>query len=108
MLAAGAILCGIATISGDWGRLHFTPKGLGALAYLIVIGSAMAFTAFVWLLRNAPASKVMTYAYVNPVVAAVLGWAVLGERLDAWTFAGMVVIIAGVALTTSAPTRPPR
>jgi drug/metabolite transporter (DMT)-like permease len=108
MLAAGAVLCTIATLSGDWDRLHFTPQGLGALLYLIVIGSAMAFTAFVWLLRNAPASKVMTYAYVNPVVATFLGWAVLGERLDAWTLAGMVVIIAGVALTTSAPTRAPR
>ena len=108
MLAAGAVLCGLATVSGDWARLRFSPQGVGALAYLIVIGSAMAFTAFVWLLRNAPASKVMTYAYVNPVVATFLGWAVLGEVLDAWTFAGMVIIIAGVALTTSAPTRPPR
>jgi drug/metabolite transporter (DMT)-like permease len=108
MLAAGVVLCAIATVAGDWGRLHFTPQGAGALAYLIVIGSAMAFTAFVWLLRNAPASKVMTYAYVNPVVAAFLGWAVLGERLDVWTFAGLIVIVAGVALTTSAPTRPPR
>jgi drug/metabolite transporter (DMT)-like permease len=108
MLAAGLVLCALATVSGDWGRLYFTPQGVGALAYLIVVGSAIAFTAFVWLLRNAPASKVMTYAYVNPVVAAFLGWAVLGERLDLWTFAGLIVIVAGVALTTSAPTRPPR
>lgn len=108
MLSAGVVLCAIATVSGDWERLHFTAPGLGALVYLIFIGSAMAFTAFVWLLRNAPASKVMTYAYVNPAVAAFLGWAVLGERLDVWTFAGMVVIVAGVALTTSAPTRAPR
>jgi drug/metabolite transporter (DMT)-like permease len=108
MLAAGVVLCAIATVSGDWARLHFTTQGVGALVYLIVIGSAMAFTAFVWLLRNAPASKVMTYAYVNPVVATFLGWAVLRERLDVWTLAGMVVIIAGVALTTSAPTRAPR
>jgi drug/metabolite transporter (DMT)-like permease len=108
MLAAGTVLCAVATISGDWATLHFTSQGLAALVYLILIGSVMAFTAFVWLLRNAPASKVMTYAYVNPVVAAVLGFAVLGERLDAWTIAGMAVIIAGVALTTSAPTRPPR
>ncbi|HEX9092765.1 MAG TPA: EamA family transporter [Coriobacteriia bacterium] len=108
MLTAGAVLCVIATVLGEWGSVSFTPAGVGALAYLILVGSALAFTAFVWLLRNAPASKVMTYAYVNPVVAAFLGWLVLGERLDPWAIAGMVVIVIGVALATSAPTRPPR
>jgi drug/metabolite transporter (DMT)-like permease len=108
MLVAGLVLCAIATVAGDWGRVRFDAGGAGALAYLIVFGSVMAFTAFVWALRNAPASKVMTYAYVNPVIAAFLGWIVLGERLDLWTLAGMVIIVAGVALTTSAPTRPPR
>jgi len=108
MLAAGLVLCGIATAVGDWGRVSLSPAGVGALLYLILFGSVMAFTAFVWALRNAPASKVMTYAYVNPVIAAVLGWLVLGEKLDAWTLTGMVVIVAGVALTTSAPTRPAR
>lgn len=108
MLAAGLVLAAMATLGGDWERVRFSAQAVGALAYLIVVGSAIAFTAFVWLLRNAPASKVMTYAYVNPVVAAALGFAVLGERLDAWTVAGMVVIVAGVALTTSAPTRPAR
>jgi drug/metabolite transporter (DMT)-like permease len=108
MLVAGLVLCAIATVAGDWGRVTLSADGAGALAYLIIFGSVMAFTAFVWLLRNAPASKVMTYAYVNPVVAAFLGWAVLRERLDLWTLAGMVIIVLGVALTTSAPTRPPR
>lgn len=108
MLVAGLVLCAIATVAGDWSRVRLTPGGTGALAYLILFGSVLAFTAFVWALRNAPASKVMTYAYVNPVIAAFLGWIVLGERLDLWTLAGMAIIIAGVALTTSAPTRPPR
>jgi drug/metabolite transporter (DMT)-like permease len=108
MLAAGLVLTVLATLLGEWGRVTFSPSGAGALAYLIVVGSALAFTAFVWLLRNAPASKVMTYAYVNPVVAAFLGWLVLGERLDPWALSGMVVIVVGVALTTSAPVRPPR
>ena len=78
-----------------------------------VFGSAIAFTAFMWLIRNVPASKVMTYAYVNPVVAVALGY-VAGlvhlipkpETLDAWGVAGTVVIVAGVAIATSAPTRP--
>jgi drug/metabolite transporter (DMT)-like permease len=108
MLAAGLVLCAIATVAGDWSRVELTPTGAGALAYLILFGSVIAFTAFVWALRNAPASKVMTYAFVNPVIAAFLGFVVLGERLDAWTLAGMVIIVAGVALTTTAPTRPPR
>ncbi len=108
MLSAGIVLCGIATAAGDWTRLRFTAAGVGALAYLVVFGSVMAFTAFVWALRHAPASKVMTYAFVNPVIAAILGFLVLGERLDGWTVAGMVVILAGVALTTLAPTRAPR
>lgn len=108
MLLAGLVLCAIATVAGDWGRVRFTAGGAAALAYLVLFGSVMAFTAFVWALRNAPASKVMTYAYVNPVIAAFLGWIVLGERLDLWTLAGMVIIVAGVALTTSAPSRPPR
>jgi drug/metabolite transporter (DMT)-like permease len=108
MFAAGVVLCGIATAHGEWAYVSYSPSAAAALLYLILIGSAVAFTAFVWALRNAPASKVMTYAYVNPVIAAFLGWAVLGERLDAFTLAGMIIIVAGVALTTSAPTRPPR
>jgi drug/metabolite transporter (DMT)-like permease len=108
MLIAGLVLCAVATVAGDWGRVHFSASGAWALAYLILFGSVMAFTAFVWALRNAPASKVMTYAYVNPVIAAFLGWLVLRETLDLWTLTGMVIIVAGVALTTSAPTRPAR
>ncbi len=106
MLAAGAVCSVIALIAGEWTRVRFTPAGTGALLYLIIMGSCVAFTAFVWLLRNAPASKVMTYAYVNPVVAVFLGWIVLREQLDPWMFAGMAIIVGGVALATSAPVRP--
>lgn len=108
MLTAGAVLSVIATIGGEWSQVTLTPSGVGALVYLILIGSCVAFTAFVWLLRNVPTSKVMTYAFVNPVVAVLLGWVVLSEPLDIWVIAGMSVIVAGVALTTTAPTRPPR
>ncbi|GAV30786.1 permeases of the drug/metabolite transporter (DMT) superfamily [Coriobacteriaceae bacterium EMTCatB1] len=114
MLVAGTVLLGIGTVAGEWGRLSLTPRSIGALAYLTVVGSCIAFTAFVWLLRNAPASKVMTYAYVNPAIAVALGHLaghaglVPPEPVDAWTLLGAGVIIAGVALATSAPTRPPR
>lgn len=114
MLIAGAVLLGIGTLAGEWSRLMLTPRSVAALAYLIIIGSCVAFTAFVWLLRNAPASKVMTYAYVNPAIAVVLGnfagrvGLVPPEPIDAWTIAGAAVIVTGVALATSAPMRPPR
>lgn len=108
MLTAGAVLLVIGVVSGELPKWQLTPKGLGALVYLILMGSCVAFTAFVWLLRHAPASKVMTYAYVNPVVAVFLGWLVLAERLDGWMAAGMAIIVAGVAVATAAPTRPAR
>lgn len=112
MLTAGAVLVVVGTLAGEWPRFVLTPTGAAALGYLIVMGSSVAFTAFVWLLKHAPASKVMTYAYVNPVIAVFLGWAagsvglVPAEPLDGWVFAGMAIIVSGVALTTSAPTRP--
>lgn len=114
MLTAGAVLLLIGTLGGEWAGFSFSLSGAGALAYLIIFGSCVAFTAFVWLLRNAPASKVMTYAYVNPVIAVFLGWGagtlglVPAEPVDAWVIAGMAIIVSGVALTTSAPTRPSR
>ncbi|MCX8007983.1 MAG: EamA family transporter [Coriobacteriia bacterium] len=114
MLISGALLLAIGTAAGEWSRLSLSPRSVGALAYLAIVGSCVAFTAFVWLLRNAPASKVMTYAYVNPAIAVVLGHAagrvglVPPEPIDGWTIAGTVVIIVGVALATSAPVRPPR
>jgi drug/metabolite transporter (DMT)-like permease len=112
MLIAGAVLAAIAGVSGEFAIVRVTPAGIGAVLYLATFGSAVAFTAFMWLIRNVAASKVMTYAYVNPVVAVVLGYlaGVIGllsapETLDGWGLAGTVVIIAGVALTTGAPTR---
>jgi len=62
-----------------------------------VFGSWLAFAAYAWLLQNAPVSRVATYAYVNPVVAIALGWAILGEAVTPATFAGAAVIVASVA-----------
>ena len=68
------------------------------MVYLIVIGSWLAFSAYVWLLQVAPMSVVSTYAYVNPVVAVFLGWAVLSEPLSARTLAAGAIILGAVAL----------
>jgi drug/metabolite transporter (DMT)-like permease len=114
MLAAGVVLLAIGSALGEWPRFVVTPKGLGALAYLAVIGSAVAFTAFTYALHHLPASKVMTYSYVNPVIAVFAG-ALAGriglvppEPVTGTTLLGMVVIVSGVALAVSAPPLPPR
>ena len=107
------MLLTLGTVLGEWPAFVITPKGLWALAYLVVFGSAIAFTAFTYALKNLPASKVMTYAYVNPVIAVFAG-ALAGrlglvppEPITAATLIGMVVIVGGVALAVGAPTRPP-
>lgn len=114
MLVAGALLLVIGTVLGEWPAFQLTPEGAGALVYLTLIGSCVGFSAFVYALKHAPASKVMTYAYVNPVIAVFVGWAagrvglVPPEPLSASVLLGMVVIVAGVAIATAAPTRPAR
>ncbi len=114
MLIAGAITLSLGTLLGEWSGFTLTPKGAAALAYLTIFGSCIAFTAFIYALAHLPASKVMTYAYVNPVIAVFAGWlaGTLGlvppEPVSAAMVVGTVVIVAGVALTTASPTLPPR
>nr|BFD94655.1 hypothetical protein KitaXyl93_60150 [Kitasatospora sp. Xyl93] len=79
-----------------------------ALAYLVLFGSLLAFTAYAWLLRAAPLTLVATYAYVNPVVAVLLGWLILAEPLTGPTLAGGAIVVAGVCLVVSVSRRPGR
>ena len=83
-------------------RLVWTLRGVGAIFYLVVCGSWIGYTAYIWLLQHVPTSKVSTYAYVNPVVAVFLGWLVLHERIDRYILLGSAVIIASVVMVTSA------
>lgn len=100
------LLGGLACLAGGLARgelpqvdpAAFSTRSIVALAYLVVFGSWVAFTAFAWLLQNAPISRVATYAFVNPVVAIVLGAAILGEVITPVTLAGAAVIVASVAL----------
>jgi drug/metabolite transporter (DMT)-like permease len=100
MLLGGTwlLLAGVAT--GEVADWHWQAGGLAAMAYLAVFGSAIAYTAYTWLLRHSPADRVGTFAYVNPAIAAVLGWVVLGEALEPTQLAGMLVVLLGVALVT--------
>jgi drug/metabolite transporter (DMT)-like permease len=95
---AGMILVGLAAGEGGAVELSsFSGRSLTAFAYLIFVGSLVAFTAYVWLLRNAPISTVATYAYVNPVIAIVLGWAILSEEITVTVVVGAAAIVASVA-----------
>jgi len=80
----------------------WTARGVGAILYLVVCGSWIGYTAYIWLLQHVPTSKVSTYAYVNPVVAVFLGWLVLHERIDRYIVMGSAVIVASVIVVTSA------
>ena len=101
MLLGGIAIAIAGLAAGEAGDVHpdaFSVRSVVALAYLVAIGSWLAYTAYAWLLQNAPLSKVATYAYVNPVVAIILGWLILGEVITGVTVAGAAIIVASVAL----------
>ena len=106
MLAGGGALLLFAVLTGELGRIHLERvswQSLVALAYLVVFGSLLAFSAYVWLLRHTRAAVAGTYAYVNPGIAVLLGWGFLGEGITARVLAGGAVIIVAVVLVLSAP-----
>jgi drug/metabolite transporter (DMT)-like permease len=106
MIAGGALLVPAGLVHGELADVQVPSfESLAALAYLVVIGSLVGFTAYTWLLRHARTSLVGTYAFVNPVVAVLLGWAVLGEELTTRTVLAGAVIVAGVALIVVGPER---
>jgi drug/metabolite transporter (DMT)-like permease len=100
--AAGVANFVFAVPNGDLARVVWTPTGIGAVLYLIVCGSWIGYTAYVWLLGHVPTSKVSTYAYVNPVVAVFLGWLILHEPVTGYILTGSAIVVASVALVTSA------
>jgi drug/metabolite transporter (DMT)-like permease len=102
MIAAGMANLLFAVSAGDLSRVVWTPRGIGATVYLIVCGSWIGYTAYIWLVNHVPLAKVSTYAYVNPVVAVFLGWLVLHERVDGYILAGSAIVVASVILVTSA------
>jgi len=91
-----------AAFAGNFSRVVWTPRGISAVLYLVVCGSWIGYTAYIFLLQHVPTSKVSTYAYVNPVVAVFLGWLVMHERVDAYILVGSAIVIASVILVTSA------
>ncbi|MSU51741.1 MAG: multidrug transporter [Opitutus sp.] len=109
MLGGGAALALAALVHGDFGRLDInvvTPRSWGALAYLTTVGSLVGFSTFVWLMKHSTPARVSTYAYVNPIVAVLLGWLILGEPITPRTIVASVIIVAAVAIITTEKARP--
>lgn len=105
MLLGGAALLVAGATRGELSGFHpqeVDRAGWVALGYLVLFGSVVAFSAYVWLLKHAPISLIATYAYVNPVVAVALGALVLDEPITAAVVAGGAVVVLGVALVVSA------
>lgn len=99
MLAGGLLLTAVSAGLGEWRGFQMSAVSAGAwwaLAYLIVLGSIVGFTAYVWLLHHEPPTVVGTYAYVNPVVAVVVGYRLGGEGIGLRTVAGMVLVLFSV------------
>ena len=100
LLAAGVVLCLVGLLTGEAAGLdldRFSGASLAAFAYLVVAGSLVAYTAYVWLLANAPVSQATTHTHVNPVVAVFLGWLILSERVTLATLAGAALVVGAVA-----------
>ncbi|MCU1304635.1 MAG: Permease of the drug/metabolite transporter superfamily [Candidatus Sulfotelmatobacter sp.] len=106
MLAGGILLALAAALLGEFRNFHVQAVSLGAwlaLAYLIVAGSIIGFTAYVWLLHRESPTKVGTYAYVNPVVAVLVGYFLGGETLGARTILGTALVLVSVIVITTTP-----
>lgn len=100
MLAGGLVLTVASVPAGELGDLDvsaFSGDSLWALTFLVVVGSVVAYSAYTWLLQNAPISQVATYAYVNPMVAVLLGWLILDEEIPPMMLVASAIIVAAVA-----------
>jgi drug/metabolite transporter (DMT)-like permease len=101
MLCGGVVMTAGGLVAGEAGSVHvgeFSTKSIFGFAYLVVVGSVIAYSCYAYLLEHAPISQVSTYAYVNPVIAVVLGALLLDEHIAPATIAGMVLVVASVAV----------
>lgn len=101
IMLVGSGLLGIAgVVSGEVPKWHWEVRGMLAILFLAVFASAITYSAFTWLMKNARTDHVATFAYVNPAIATALGWLVLGETLSPQQMLGMLVALGGVVLVT--------
>lgn len=107
MLCGGVLLLALSGLAGEWHRMPAVPELLsarvvGSMAYLVVAASIISYTAYVWLLTHDSPTRVASYAYVNPVIALIIGAALAGERLAPLQIVGAVLVLAGVFATLQA------
>ena len=100
MLVGGVMLGAVGIATGELPDWHWEWRGMSAIVFLAVFASAITYTAFTWLMKNARTDRVATFAYVNPAIATVLGWLVLGETLTPQQLLGMLIVLGGVVLVT--------
>ena len=96
MMVGGGAVAILGTLLGEWASWHLSTRGIGAIAYLVVFGSILGYSAYSYALRHASATIVGTYAYVNPVIAVILGWLLLHEPVTTRTFVAMGMILVAV------------
>jgi drug/metabolite transporter (DMT)-like permease len=105
MVGGGVLLLVVGTLAGEFSRLDIhgiSNASAFGLLYLITFGSMLGFTSYIWLLDKVSPARLGTYAYVNPIVAVLLGWAIAGERLSIRTGVAAAIVICAVALITTA------
>jgi len=111
MICGGILLLIAGVITGELPRLHprsISILSLGAFVYLVVIGAVVGYTAYIWLLRHCDPAKVATYAYVNPVVAILVGYFFGGEAIGLRTIVGSVLVLLSVIGITTSPSNAAR
>jgi drug/metabolite transporter (DMT)-like permease len=101
MTLGGLVNGAVALITGQFQKTHWTFSALGSIGYLVIFGSWLGYSAYIYLLEHVPTPKVATYAYVNPIVAVFLGWIILREHVDIFMLLGTAIIIASVALVNT-------
>jgi drug/metabolite transporter (DMT)-like permease len=104
MLVAGLALSLLGSVLGEWRAVSFSARSLSALLYLILFGSIVAYGSYNYAIQKLPLSLVTMYSYINPVIAVLLGWAILNEALGWRVLTAMGIILGGVGLVKSAPT----
>lgn len=98
MMAAGVFLIIAGAAAGEFSQLKITPEGLAAFVYLVIFGSLIGYSSYIYAIAHLPVSFVSTYAYINPIIALFLGWLVLGEVITINVIIAAAIILVGVML----------
>ena len=106
MILSGGMLLAIATATGEWSQLAFTTRTAAAMVYLVLVGSIVGYSAYVYALKYLPVSTVSLYAYVNPIIAVILGTLILSEPFSLRIVIAAAMVFAGIGVVRSLPKAP--